>query len=297
MARGVIAVDIGGTVVKAAFVSEAAPTEVQGRTQLPVGSGDAEDSFDAVAHTIHDVEKFAASEGVEIVAYGVTAPGPTDAGRNIATKPQLGWQNFPLRARLREELQSDKIVIQNDANAAAYGCWAHRQRDDESLLLVTVSTGIGGGLVLPGGVVLDGATGNGAEVGHAPFGDYECEFRHGVGCIEGSVSGSAIKARFGINPRHANRDLRREVAKELGTALVGMIAMYDPSVLVFMGSVAYGFEEADAEAGYSLDERFTGSIKARIKEVSVNHRDIDVLLSPFKDDTGIVGVAALALRL
>ncbi len=288
---------MGGTVVKAGLVTEDAPTVVHGRTQLPVGAGEAEESFAALLHTIRDIEKFAANEGVEIAAYGVTTPGPTDAGRNVVTKPQLGWQKFPLRARLSDEVGTDRIVIEGDTRAAAYACWVHREQMHESLLLVTVSTGIGAGLVLPGGHLLDGATGNSGELGHSPLGDHECEFHHGVGCIEGAVSGSGIKARFGISPKNANSELRRGIALEFGTALVGAIALYDPSVLVLMGSVAYGFEESDRAAGFSDDECFVGAVRARIREVSVNHRDIEVLLSPFKDDTGILGVAALALRL
>src|ERR1044072_916643 len=102
--RGVVAVDIGGTVVKAGFVSESEPDVVRGRAQLPTGNGDSDDSFSAISHTIHDVEKYAADADVEIVGYGITAPGPMDAGRNVVTKPQLSWQNFPLRKRLEEEL-------------------------------------------------------------------------------------------------------------------------------------------------------------------------------------------------
>jgi len=129
----------------------------------------------------------------EIEAVGVAAAGFIDKQRaTVMFAPNLAWRHVPLREHLEAKLQLP-VVIENDANAAAWGEFtfgAGKHIDD--LLLVTVGTGIGGGVVLDG-ELMRGAFGVAAEIGHLRVvpGGRPCGCGN-LGCWEGYGSGSAL---------------------------------------------------------------------------------------------------------
>ncbi len=184
-----IAVDLGGTNIRVARCN--AEGQILARVGYPTRP---EEGVEAViARIIRAIQEvWPAGEPVE--AMGVGVPGPLDPRTGVVlTAPNLGWENVPLADRLREAFHVP-CFVGNDANLAALGEWQYGAgRGHEHLVYLTISTGIGGG-VITHGVLLEGAHGLGAELGHIVV-----EARDGprcgcgqTGCLEAMASGTAI---------------------------------------------------------------------------------------------------------
>jgi glucokinase len=181
-------------------------------TVLGRGAGDivAEDRIDGwacgswerdletlVAHT----RQLCATAGVElaqVAALGISAPGPLDPAQGVVTEaPNLpGWVQVPLVARLEQAL-GVPCLLENDANAAALAEWRFGAgRGRRSLIFLTMSTGVGGGLILDGRLYR-GARFTAGEVGHVPVVPNgrlcNCGLR---GCLEAYTSGNALAERM-----------------------------------------------------------------------------------------------------
>lgn len=143
-----------------------------------------------------------------LAAVGVSFGGPVDArrGQVLLSHHVPGWEETPLRDRLQAEFGAP-AAIDNDANAGALGEWRFGAGQGcESLLYVTISTGIGGGWVL-GGRVWSGADGMAGEIGHAVVrpGGAACVCGKS-GCLEAEACGTAIA-------RDAREAVRRSLAE------------------------------------------------------------------------------------
>lgn len=184
----------------------------------------------------------------DISALGVGSFGPLDLNHRSATygyitaSPKKAWSNFPILARLREELHVP-VAIDTDVNAAAIAEHVMGAgKGYRSLVYVTVGTGVGGGIIMNGDIV------HGLihpEVGHMiltpnemdTMPDGMCTFhRH---CLEGLASGPAIEKRWGLSPRlmmedHPAWDLE---AKYLAQMCVNLILILSPEVIVLGGGV------------------------------------------------------------
>ncbi len=131
------------------------------------------------------------------IGVGIGAPGPLNpkAGRIVRSANLPQWVDVPLRDRLAERLHL-RVVLDNDANAAAFGeFWAGAGRDGGDLVMLTLGTGVGGGAVV-GGKLVHGHFGNAAELGHlivvpdglpCPCGQH--------GCLEQYASAAAVARR------------------------------------------------------------------------------------------------------
>jgi glucokinase len=154
-----IGVDVGGTKVAAGVIDE------QGRVLETALRDCPSDDVRATDELIADlIRELAATHDVEAV--GVGAAGFVDAQRStVLFAPNLAWRDEPLRATI-EERCGLPVVIENDANAAA---WAEAQfgagRGEHHLVVLTIGTGIGGGIVIDGRL-LRGQFGVAAEIGH-----------------------------------------------------------------------------------------------------------------------------------
>jgi glucokinase len=134
----------------------------------------------------------------EVAAVGVAAPGPLDAGcEHLLSPPNLpGWDRVPLRRLLTEAL-GRPVRVENDANAAALAEWRFGAgRGASDLVYLTLSTGVGAGLILAGRLYR-GRGGNAGELGHAPLvweGERcACGLR---GCAEAYLGGAAWTRRL-----------------------------------------------------------------------------------------------------
>ncbi|MBK9123650.1 MAG: ROK family protein [Chloroflexi bacterium] len=187
----VLALDFGGTKLAAGVVNLKQSTLVHAlRTDTPAEGG-AESTFSAMTALARRLE-----QTEPIVGIGVSFGGHVLDGRILRSMHVAGWEDFPLAERLGSAFGVDVIRIANDANAVALGEWRFGAgKGCESLLYVTVSTGIGGGLVLNGDL-FPGAHGMAGEIGHMQIVSNgpvcTCGRR---GCLEALAAGPAIARR------------------------------------------------------------------------------------------------------
>jgi glucokinase len=192
----------------------------------------------------------------DTVAYaqvvGLAVAGPLDRGRErVLAALNLGFTDRPLRADLQDRL-GRPVVLENDANAAALaeyrlgaGVGSH------CLVLLTLGTGIGGGIVVDG-QVLRGAAGAAAELGHLPVGDDGAGCGCGAtGCLELYASGTAIARQAGAGRTSrdvvtaadrgdpAARRLLAGAGDRIGAAVLMLAPALDPDVVILGGGLAH----------------------------------------------------------
>jgi glucokinase len=260
-----IGVDVGGTKVLGGVVDAAGQVLAQSRRATPA---------DDTAKTLHMIAEvileLAAAYPAEAV--GIGAAGWIDAERStVQFAPNLAWRNEPLRDEIAAQVDLP-VVVENDANAAAWAEFEFGAGSDatDSMVLFTVGTGIGGGIIL-GGQLVRGAHGIAGELGHTvsvPDGRLCGCGRHG--CLEQYASGSAL-VRFaqaaatqhpesaeilldlaggdagaitGIMVTNATREGDKaalsafdQVGYWLGTGMADIVQILDPQVIVIGGGV------------------------------------------------------------
>lgn len=201
-----IGVDIGGTKIAAGLVSETG--ELIKRESEPTP----DDSSKIPAIVADLAERLAGDE--KIVGVGIGAAGFTSTDRTtVRFAPNINWVDEPLAERV-SKLVDLPVVVENDANAAAWGEFAFGAGEDtDDLLLVTVGTGVGGGIVHHG-QLYRGGFGIAAEIGHMRIVPNGIECGCGEhGCFEQYASGSAL-VRV-ARERVANGDRGTEALKAL----------------------------------------------------------------------------------
>lgn len=290
-----IGVDIGGTKVLAGVVD--ASGSVLARTRRETGESAASIS-DAIVDAITEL-----AGDHEIGAVGLSAAGFISADRTtVLSSPNIaGWSNIPLAHQMSERVGLP-VVLENDANCAAWGevrFGAGRGRGN--VVMITVGTGIGGGIVLDGHLVR-GAFGIGGEPGHmrvVPEGlPCGCGQR---GCWEQYGSGSALLRRArelgytgaGGPPLadaaragdEAARQAFAEIAGWLGSGIATVCALLDPELIMIGGGVS--------ESGDVLMDPLRQSFQAHLPATDDRpHAQIEVAL--LGADAGMIGAADLA---
>ena len=182
-----IGIDIGGTKIAGALVDEAGTIVSELRTPSPIS--DAGEMIDAISSLIDQLAK-----DQEVVAVGVAAAGFLSADREIMyMAPNIAaWRNEPLKARIEAKTKFP-VLLENDANAAG---WAEFRfgagRDVQSMIMLTIGTGVGGA-VISDGRLLKGGFGIGGELGHVQLvpGGKACGCGL-TGCLEPYASGTAL---------------------------------------------------------------------------------------------------------
>jgi glucokinase len=182
--------DIGGTKLAAAVVDDAGRLLGRGRVPSPTGT-DAEALYEALITCAAAAMRGADTAPGDLAGIGIAAAGPMiwPAG-DVSPLNMPAWRDFPLRKRLAEEFDAERVLIHNDAVGLAVGeHWKGASAGTSNLLGVTVSTGIGGGLILDGRLY-HGTSGNAGHFGHIvvePDGP-PCACG-GRGCVEAIGSG------------------------------------------------------------------------------------------------------------
>lgn len=309
-----IGVDIGGTKIAAGVVDEDGRILAKTRRDTATQDSSSVDTgvLDACRELLADFE---------VGAIGLVAPGFVSSDqRTVMFTPNLPWRDHPLRDNVAAALGLDvPIVVENDANGAA---WAEFRfgagRDVEDMMLLTIGTGLGCGLVVDGRLVR-GAWGIAAEAGHmrvVPDGHLcGCGLR---GCWEQYASGSALvrNARVAIDRRrgeaHALLDLcdgdpallhgpavtqaaqagdplatelLAELGRWIGEGAATAAALVDPALVVVGGGVA--------AAGDLLLEPARAGFSAQLS--GLGHRPVAAIEpASMGNDAGLVGAADLA---
>jgi glucokinase len=297
----VIAVDVGGTVMKGAVVGRdgVAMASLRRATERERGP-------DAVVNGIINLAEALASRAGEnrVVAGAVAVPGTVDEGAGIARgAANLGWRDVPL-ANLISQRLGLPFALGHDVRA---GALAEGQlgsgRGIGDFLFVTIGTGVGGAIVA-GGRVLAGAHSRAGEIGHLVVRSDGRECACGKrGCLETIASAPALIRRYTeITGRDdsitAERVLERvrdgedaatrvwtEVVEALADALAAYVTMFDPEVVILGGGLG--------AVGQPLLDPLRTALTMRVRAQSVP----GLTTAAFGDGAGRMGAALLAWRL
>ena len=210
-----IGIDVGGTSIKGAAVTN------EGKRldtfSMPVIKG--EKAEDTINKLINLVKEYIANNNLKdkVVGVGLGIPGVVDTKKGIVCScSNLKWENVPLQEIMEKELNIP-VRITNDANAAAYGESKFGvARDTKNSLMITLGTGVGGGVVVDG-KLLEGNEGKGAELGHMTLitDGYQCGCGR-KGCFEQYASATALIRDTKIAMEQDPNSLMHKIAEELG---------------------------------------------------------------------------------
>ena len=193
MAKYYIGIDLGGTYIKGGIVNENGEILVSDKTPTEVEKGDK-----GVAANIAKLAKSLLEKAnIELSAVeglGIGSPGMIDSAEgNVVYANNLGWENFRICDELSRLLGGIRVKIGNDANVAALGeVKFGAARNYNSAVMITLGTGVGGGIVIDGKLV-EGNMGAGAELGHIVIvrGGEQCSCGR-KGCFEAYSSATAL---------------------------------------------------------------------------------------------------------
>jgi glucokinase len=189
--------DVGGTSMKGGVVDDTGRPLAS--VSLPTEAHKGQEH--GLARMVQTLREAVAAAGLtmkQIAAVGVATPGTMDIPAGVILDPPnlRPWQNVPVRQFISEQLGLP-TAFQNDANAAAYGeFWSGAGKDAHSLVLFTLGTGVGGGIVI-GDFVLEGEHSHGAEIGHMKI-EMTAPRQCGCGrwgCLEAYASATAVVKR------------------------------------------------------------------------------------------------------
>jgi glucokinase len=278
----VLGVDIGGTKIASGLVNERA--EIQKTALVPTL---ASEGFDVSLKQVFVAIDTCITR--DMAAIGICAPGPLNPKTGVVLNPPNlpGWRDIPL-AKIVAEKYGLPCNVENDANAAglaevlfgaAQGC--------ESVVYVTLSTGIGAGIIL-NRKIYHGKNGFAAEGGHVTI-DYRSEhvcICGTPGCIEALASGSALAAR-GLNPHSLTQSQLDELCTMIAAWLGGIVSLLDPDIIVIGGGIS--------QIGGPLFSR----LRAEVPRRTINQFAslIPIVPSGLAGNSGVLGAASVALEI
>lgn len=295
----VLALDVGGTKLAAAVVDD--DGGVHGFVVTPTESSRGPD--DALGRLFELGRSAVAESGrdwQEIEAIGIGCGGPLDSERGVLIAPPHlpGWRDIPI-ARLATEALGRPAVLDNDATAAAAGELRFGAgREMQNLVYLTVSTGVGGGVVVDG-KVHRGPSGNGGELGHVTI-DWHgrpCRGCGRRGCLEAYASGTSIAERAeeaglpGATAADVAAAARAgdpvavrvwdETCEALACGITSIVNLFEPELVVLGGGVV------------RTGEQLLGPVRTLV-ERDVMNASVAIVATEFGDAVGVVGAAAVA---
>lgn len=308
----VIGVDLGGTQLRAVLIDREGTILAYQRTDTAAAAGP-NGVIAQIEQLVAEV-KGTVADG-DVLGVGVGTPGPIDPATGVVMEaPNLsGWNNIPLKAILEQRLGLP-VTVGNDANAAAVGEWRFGGgKGCRDFVYVTISTGIGGGVV-SGNTLLLGHKGIAGEVGHMTIQtDGPICGCGNVGCWEALASGTALAraaytalerghpslitqlaAGGPIEGRHiaaaaergdalAGTLMRRE-GELIGIGLVNLLHLYAPELIALGGGVTKSMALLEPHILRTVAER-----------AMPPYRTAPIKLAQLGDNVGVLGAAALVL--
>lgn len=310
MSQYVFGVDIGGTTVKLGLFD----TEGNLLDKWEIPTRTEESGSFILPDIAKDIQRKIEEKQISkemVVGVGVGAPGPIDNQGVVHRAVNLGWGVFSIKDTL-EEILKVPVMAGNDANVAALGeMWKGGGQGSSDLIVVTLGTGVGGGIIVDG-KILTGVTGAGGEIGHIHVEDNESETCGcgNVGCLEQYASatgitrlanrklkesekesvlrGGEVSAKTVFDAVKAGDALAIEVAEEfgkyLGNCLAAIAGVVNPEAIVLGGGVS--------KAGEILMNYIKPYYE---KNVFHGSRNVKFSLATLGNDAGIYGAAKLVL--
>ncbi len=321
-----VGVDVGGTYIKLGLVDGRG--NVIARAKLPTPNRQRPDG--AVADIARSLQRLLEELGrtmTDVMAIGIGTPGPLDVARGMLLTPSNlpGWHNYPMRQRLQDACHGRPVSFMNDANAAAYGeFWVGEGHAARSVVLLTLGTGVGGGIILDD-QMWTGHHDHGAELGHLCL-DHSPSARRcscgGRGHLEAYASATAVVQRTeealstgaksslqqflaDNEPLTALRisehavagdDLALKIIQEtahyLGWAVADLAHTIDPELFLIGGAMNFG------GAGSPLGQRFLSTIRETAAGLTfpIIAQNLRVEFASLRGDAGWIGAAGWARR-
>lgn len=291
----VIALDLGGTQTRAALVDEKG--NVSNRVSLPTP---AQDGGDAIVAQLAKAAGQASEGAHHVIGVGLSSPGPldTEQGTTIHLPTIKGMTNYPIRAALEDKLKR-KVVLENDGIAAAIGEWKHGSgRDFRSIVYVTVSTGIGGGVIVDNHV-LRGRMGMAGHIGHMAIDPDGLRCGCGsIGCWEAYAAGPGFAKRAShalgktVQPTevfamaHDGNVIAQqqvnEQARLLGIGITSLLHLFSPDIVIIGGGLSNAFDQLRPGIDAYVQANAIASFK-----------DVPVVKAALGGNSGLIGAASM----
>jgi glucokinase len=314
----ILAVDIGGTKIITAIISDNGQVVATDRCPTPADEG-VQAVIGRLFTAIDGLLNLNNMEASQLGGIGVAVAGAIDSGRGLITfSPNLpGWRDVPLGEIVQQRYRVDAFLV-NDASAAALG--EHRfgaGRGISNLILLTLGTGIGGGIII-NGEMYGGACGSAGEIGHMVIDVNGPECACGSrGCLEALASGTAV-ARDAIrrinhgekssliemvkgeiesitaetvgtaarNGDSLAQDVLSQAANYLGVGLVNLVNIFNPEMIVLGGGMS------------ELGDLFIDPAKRVVAERAfpVSAQTVRIVTAQLGNEAGVYGAAVFALE-
>lgn len=309
MKKNILGIDIGGTNLRGAVVTEAGEVVARNKTASNAGKG-IENLLETLFNFVGKFKKY------ELDAIGIGIPGIINRKTGILTQaPNIkGVNNYPLRETLIKKLNTDiPIVIENDANCAGLGeYWMGAGKDkDISMIMLTIGTGLGGGIILNNDLWA-GEDGMGGEIGHMTINPEGPVCNCGnYGCIETYASAEALRRivseddelknklsetksedipkelmQLAANGDNKAKKIWKELGKNLGIGIANLANILNIEMVVIGGGLSNAW---DLFIDYTKDEVKKRALKAPRERLKIKKAVLG-------DDAGIFGACYLAMR-
>ncbi|MEX0586413.1 MAG: ROK family protein [Pirellulales bacterium] len=318
-----VGIDVGGTNIKAGLIDFTGRTLAYHSMPTEEQKG-AEDACRRMGELFLQLVAEAGVAASDVVRAGLATPGPMDTPTGMILRPGNlpGWWDFPVRDRASHYLGLP-VTFANDANAAAYGeYWRGAGTNFHSMVLLTLGTGVGGGIIV-GDMLIDGAHSCGGECGHLlvnPADDAPLDSLGKRGSLESYANASALVARIRaalnggaksslaktlaagetITPlivaeaaEQGDELARRaimETAYWLAIGIVTLAHTIDPDAVVLGGAMTFGGQ--GSLLGREFIQRIRDEVRPRLLEPLRDKLVIE--FASLGGDAGYIGAAGLA---
>ena len=320
-----LGIDLGGTNVKIGLVDDLGQT-VGYRSIATESERGADDAVHRMAQVMDEILRDTGLSRDDVARVGLGSPGTMDldTGRLLQPHNLPGFFDYPIRDRLADACRKP-TTFANDGTAAAYGeFWRGSGRNFNSLVMLTLGTGIGCGIII-GGLTIDGEHSHGAECGHIII---DCQDTARIcacgarGHLEAYASANgviaqtkeavnehphsslAVRKREGVDltplvvaqEAEAGDDLARQIvmdtARYLGIGIVSLVHTIDPDGVVLGGGMTFGGGET------ALGRSFLDAIRSEFRERAfpVLAERVAIEFSVLGGDAGYIGAAGLARK-
>jgi len=317
MSDYLVGIDLGGTNINVGVTDDVG--KVITKHAVPLGSPKTRhDVLDAIYRAAEETLSRAGMEADAVRAIGIATPGVLDIENGVVVKASNlpDWENVALRDLVRKRF-GVPTVLENDANAAAWGeYWAGAGKEVASMVMLTLGTGIGGGIVIDG-KLWHGFRDSAAEIGHVTI-DYDgrkCACGN-IGCLEAYASAASTVRRFieavrsgkssnlermvqerpeGVTSKMIYEEalkgdgLCRKIMEEtgfyLGVGIVSVLHFLNPEMVVLTGGLT--------GAGSMLMD----PVKRVVSERALPRfrEDLQIVFARLGEDAGFIGAAGCAL--
>lgn len=320
MGKKLIGIDLGGTTIKFAILTEDGDIQNKWAIQTNIlddGTHIVDDIIESINHRIqlYQLDKN------DIIGIGMGSPGGVDIEQGTVTGAyNLNWDDTVLVKEPIERETCLKFAIDNDANVAALGeRWRGAGGNEDNVVLITLGTGVGGGIIMEG-TLLHGVAGGAGEIGHITIDTsdeaFECTCGK-KGCLETVASATGVvRLAHLLSEQFAGQSQLKEkidngddvtakdvydaakegdkfanmvtdrVHRDLGLAVANIGNMLNPSTIVIGGGVS-------AAGDFLLDgvrKNFEANTFPLVRETT------KIKLAELGNDAGIIGAASLALQ-